>query len=302
MAATRKKPETHSTDVTDRAERTLEQRIADRPDDAVAHYRLGILLLASRDLYQFYARDSRRVVARAEQLLQRAVALDPTHARAQATLGFALHQLERLDDALACFRSARTLDPKNETYDVYVPTLLVELEREKEALAEINRVGRRRKANLTQLRRELAKAKFKADATSLLMNGFIRARNFMWSWLSDEAERIRNSLTRGRKQRVAKAETDECEAFSRALQKDFRRSQVPASLRPLAAAAARYGIGDDGCRPLLMKRIPKAQKTKLVATANRLANKVHAWLDTFPSGQMSVEAAAFMYLMNGLEE
>ena len=74
-------------------------------------------------------------------------------------------------------------------------------------------------------------------------------------------------------------------------------------MRPLAAAAARYGIGDDGCRPLLMKRIPKAQKkAKLVATANRLADKVHAWLDTFPSGKMSVEAAAFMYLMNGLEE
>src|SRR5688572_5238351 len=227
------------------AERALEQRTAAKPDDAVAHYRLGVLLLASRDLYKSFAPDKSGVVARAEQLLQRAVAIDPTHARAQATLGFALHQMERLADALACFLAARRLDPANATYDVYVPTLLVAMQREDEAIAEINRVGRRRKVNLAKLRRELAAARFPADAETLLLNGFIRAYNFMWSWLSDEAERIRNSLMRGRKQQLAKAEMDECEAFSRALRKEFRRAQVPAALRPLAAAAARYGIGDD---------------------------------------------------------
>ena len=288
--------------MTARNERVLEQRIARNPDDAVAYYRLGVLLVASRDLYRSFARDTTGVVARAEQMLQRAVVLDPDHARAQAALGFALHQLDRLDDALSCFRIARRLDPKNETYDVYVPTLLAALERQQEALAEISRVGRRRGVNVAKLRRQLADARLEADADTLLLNGFIRAYNFMWSWLSDEAERIRNSLTRGRKQLRAKAYTDECEGFSRELRKDFRRADVPAALRPLAASAARYGIGDDGCRPLLMKRIPKAQRTKLIATADRLATKVNAWLDTFPTGRMSVEAAAFMYLMNGVEE
>ncbi|HYC50969.1 MAG TPA: hypothetical protein VEB19_07675, partial [Gemmatimonadaceae bacterium] len=136
-----------------------------------------------------------------------------------------------------------------ETYDVYVPTLLAALDREEDALAEIARVGRRRKANLAKVKRELAAAKFPADADTLLLNAFIRAYNFMWSWLSDEAERVRNSLTRGRKQRLAKAE-----------------------------------------------------KAKLIVTADRLSEKANAWLDTFPSGEMSVEAAAFMYLMSGIEK
>ena len=284
------------------AERALEQRVASNPGDATAHYRLAVLLLASRDLYEFHTPDADGVVARAEALLARAVELDPVRSRAHAALGYARDQLGRAADALPCLLTARRLDPKNETIDVYVPTLLVELEREPEALAEIERVARRRKVNLAKLRRELAAARFDSDARTLLSNGFIRARNYFWSSLADEAERIRNSLSRGRKQRLARNEAADCLAWSRALRREFNRSLVPAPLRPLAAAAARYGIGDDVCRPLLLKRMPKSSRSKLIAAADRLAAEVDAWLDTFPVGRMSVEAAAVMYLMNGVDE
>lgn len=283
------------------AERVLERRITDSPRDAVAHYRLGVLLLASRDLYECFTPDEKGVVARAEALLATAVGLDPKRAAAHAALGFARHQLGRAADALTCFVAARRLDPKNETVDVYVATLLVELEREHEALAEIARVARRRKVNLAKLRRDLDAAGMPTDAATLLQ-GFIRARNFLWSWLADEAERIRNSLSRGRRQRLARDALGECLAMSRALRKTFRASRVPAALRPLAAAAARWGIGDDGCRPLLMRRIPRAQRAALVRQAAAVAGAVDAWLNTFPAGKMSTEAAAFMYLMEGIDE
>ncbi|MGH7677846.1 MAG: tetratricopeptide repeat protein, partial [Gemmatimonadaceae bacterium] len=233
----------------DAANVRLQQQIADDPGDARAHYRLAVLLLASRDLYEFYAPDEAGILDRAARLLERAVQLDPQSADSQAALGFTYHQIgKKLDRALECFKAARRLDREDETVDVYVPTILVEMEREKEAHAEIGRVAKRRKIDLKKLRRQFAEAGWKGDAAMLLSDGFIRARNFLWSRLTDEAEAIRNSIERGRKGRLAKAALAECAAFQRELAREFRASRVPKDLRPLSAAAKRYGIGDDVCR------------------------------------------------------
>ncbi|MEX2154718.1 MAG: hypothetical protein WD825_15355, partial [Gemmatimonadaceae bacterium] len=202
--------------------------------------------MLSADPYAFFTPDEDGVLARAELLLQRAVELNPKHARSHAALGFARHQLgNRLDLALSCFQAAHKLDPKNQTVDVYVPTILAEMGREKEAQAELARVARRWKVGLAKLRRELANVGFEADAATLLANGFIRARNYLWSQLSDEAERIRNALDRTRKHRRANAELDECAARQRELKREFRVARVPASIRSLASVASRFGIGDD---------------------------------------------------------
>lgn len=282
----------------------LRQRIADDPSDAKAHYQLAVLLLATRDLYAFYGPDEPPVLAEAERLLMRAIELDPTHAPSHAKLGFTYHQLgDRLERALASFRTARRLDPRNKIVDVYVPLILITMEKEKEALAELTAVARRQKVNLAKVRKELAKVGFPADAQTLITNGFIHPRNFFWSATYDEAERIRNSLERGRKRRVAQEELDECQRRQRELKQSFDASRVPASIRALASAASHYGIGDDPCRYLLMKRIPKKERDQLIRRADRLAKKVDEWLDSFGGGdKMSDEAAAFMYLMNGVEE
>lgn len=282
---------------------TLEQRIAGNPDDATALYQLAVLLLATRDLYAFYMPDDPPVLARAEKLLTRAIDLDSSQASFHAKLGFTYLQLRgRLELALASFRTARRLNPDDKVVDVYVPTILVEMGKEKEALAELMAVARRHKVNLEKMRKELAKAGYPADAVTLLTNGFIRARNYLWSGLMDEAERIRNSLERGRKQRVAKEERDECMERQRELEHSFDPSRVPASIRSLAGAASRHGIGDDPCRYLLMKKLPKKEREKLIKQVDGLARKVDQWLNTFGDGQMSTEAAAMMYLLNGVEE
>jgi hypothetical protein len=73
-------------------------------------------------------------------------------------------------------------------------------------------------------------------------------------------------------------------------------------LRALAVWASRYGIGDDVCRPYLLKRLPKKQREQLVLAVDRSAAALHAWLDSFAEGRMTDEAAAFMYLAQGVEE
>ena len=66
--------------------------------------------------------------------------------------------------------------------------------------------------------------------------------------------------------------------------------------------ASRYGLGDDYCRPFMLKRLAKKQRAELVRAVNRHATAIHAWLDTFAAGKMPAEAAAFMYLTLGVEE
>jgi tetratricopeptide (TPR) repeat protein len=280
----------------------LEQRIADDPGDAKAHYQLAVLLLATWDLRAFDSGDVDGVLARAERLLSRAIDLDPKHAPAHATLGFTFHQRGTLELALASFLMVRRLNPKDEIVDVYVPTILVEMQRDAEALVELSDVARRQKVDLPALRAKLAKVAFPTDARTLLKNGFIHARNFFWSRLTKEAERIQNSLDRDRKARVAKGARDECRGHQRDLKQGFDTSRVPASIRALAPAASRYGVGDDVCRPLLMKKIPRKDRAKLIEQVDKLAARIDDWLRAFPEAQMSHEAAAFMYLMEGVEE
>jgi tetratricopeptide (TPR) repeat protein len=279
----------------------LEREVASG-GDARAHYRLAVLLIASRDLYEFDTPDDTGVLRRAEELLARSIQQEPRNAAAYAALGFAQHQLGRAEDALASFRKSRSFDRTNATVDVYVPTLLVELGREAEALSDLKGVARRRKVSLAGIRKELLKIGPAAGAADLLFSGFIRARNYLWSELADEAERIRNTLERGRRKRLHDAEERQCREHQADLIAAFRLARVPRKLRRLARAASRYGVGDDFCRPRLMQEIPKRELRRLIRDADKLAGAVDEWLNGFPEGKMSVEAAAFLYLMSGIEE
>lgn len=279
----------------------LEHRVATDGDDALAHCQLAVLLVDTLGFYEF---GDSQVLARAQELLERAVKLDPSHALAHTALGFAVSErgFENAEQALAHFRSSHRLDPKNKTVEVYIARMLVDLEREEEALKLLAAMAPRHGVKLAKLKAELAKAALPVDAEHLLTSGFIRARNFLRSELEDEAERIRNSIDRGRKRRVAKEELDRCRRDQLELERSFDPKRVPASIKALAAAAARYGVGDDVCRPLLMRRIPKKEREKLIRQADKLAGPIDKWLDTFAEGKMTSEAAAFMYLMNGVEE
>jgi tetratricopeptide (TPR) repeat protein len=275
----------------------LETRVGAKPDDAAARYQLAVLLLdeCSRAFDQ-------GLMDRARDQLERAMALDPAHAPSHAALGYTYDIMRGTERALDCFREARLLDPRHREYQVYAITLLVDLDREEDALAEIADAARRQKVDLAALRRDLTNAAFPVDARTLLVNGFIAARSFFKSSLRDEAERILNTLDRDRKRRVAADDLEGCTKAQRELARSFDASKLPGPLRPLAAWALRYGVGDDVCRPLLLNLMPRKQQVELIHDVDEHAEEINAWLNSFPAGEMSSEASAFLFLLEGVEE
>ena len=261
-------------------------------------YEQAVLLL---DIQRPSGRRKRLIQARRH--LESAIARRPKHAASHAALGYTNDHLgRRMEQALACFRQALRLAPRDRISEVYALTLLAEMGREKEALAGIKAAAKRHDLHLARLRRALLAAGFPADAETLLMNGFIHARNFMRSAIADKAERIRDARAPGRAQRRAEAERKDCREHQKALARGFDASRVPAEVRALAPWASRYGVGDDVCRPVLLGSLTKAQRGKLIRAVDAHAGEIHTWLDGFPRGKMTTEAAAFLYLAEGVEE
>ena len=283
----------------------LERRIADNAEDARSIYELAVLLEDEliRDPQRQDEDYWNKGLARIRTLLTRVITLDPKHAKAHAHLAHTLSMLLEFEQSLAMFRLARTLDPKRTSADVSVATILAAMERDEEFFVEIKALAKRQKVDLEAFRAEV-KATTNFDLTpDIMLQAFIRPDHSMRSELIDEAERIRNSLVKGRKKKLAKQEQDDCAARQKQLKKEFKVTKVPKALRSLAAAASRYGIGDDVCRPLIMKKVPKATRARLIKAVDKLAPEVDAWLDSFGGGEnMSVEAAAYMYLYEAIEE
>jgi len=263
-----------------------------------AEYVQAILLL---DIQEPTGHRERLLQARRH--LESAIAKRPKHAASHAALGYTNDHLgRRQEQALACFREALRLAPRDRISEVYALTLLAEMGREKEARAGINAAAKRHGIDLAKLRRGLAAARFRTDAHTLIANGFIHARHFMRSAIGAKAERIRNARRPGRAARRAKAERKSCQEDQQALARRFAASRVPAQLRVLAPWASRYGVGDDVCRRLLFKSLARAQRARLIRAVDAHAREIQAWLDGFPSGQMTAEAEAFLYLAEGVEE
>lgn len=278
---------------------SLERRVAAEAEDADARYKLAVLLL---EVHCWTKEHQELSLAR--DVLKQAVKKRPNHAPSHAVLGFLYDQggARGARQALTCMREAHRLNPRDKIYEVYWMSLLYESGQEKEALAAIKTAAPRHDVDLKKLLQEIAKAGFKPDAATLLMNGFIHARNFLTSRLRDEAERIQNRLQPGRAQREADAEHERCLQDQRELESSFDAARVPEPFRALSSWASRYGVGDDYCRPHLLKRLTKKQRAQLVRAVDRHATAVQAWLDTFPEGKMPAEAAALMYLALGAEE
>jgi len=278
---------------------SLEARIAADAEDADARYKLAVLLLEAH-----HSTREREELRRARDVLKQALKKRPSHAPSQALLGYVYDQgLARgTKQALACMAEAHRLNPRDKIYEVYWMALLSESGQEKAALAAIKAAAPRHGLDLKKMLREIAKARFKADAASLLRNGFLYPRNFLRSRLGDEAGRIQNRLQPGRAQREAAAQHERCLQDQRELERSFDASRVPESLRALSSLASRYGVGDDYCRPYLLQRLQKKQRADLVRAVERLATPLQAWLDTFAEGKMPAEAAALMYLALGAEE
>lgn len=279
-----------------RAVDALAQKAAAGQDDAKLHYELAVLLI---NLHGCTCETEH--LQRARQHLQRATGMRPRLARAHAALGYACDLDRDVAGAIASFRTAHRLAPDNDVYEAYLFRMLAADRQEAEALAAIEAAGARRDVDVAKLRRDLGQAGFGVNAANLFQ-AFVHAPNFLKSSLEDEAERIQKALAPGRARAQATAERKRCVANQQALERSFDASRVPEPIRTLAPWAARHGLGDDGCRSYLLRRLPKKQLAALVRDVDTHAPAIHAWLDSFGDAVMPTEATAYMYLALGVED
>ncbi len=83
---------------------------------------------------------------------------------------------------------------------------------------------------------------------------------------------------------------------------DLDAANVPSALRHLVPLAQRWGIGDDVERYEYAMQASAAERATLREAVVPYYDQIAAWLDSFGSGPMSDEAAAFMYMQLAIEE
>lgn len=268
------------------------------PDLPDAHYALGVVLLdRSR------AEGDDELLADARAALRRAAELGPGDARIHAMLGHALDwDGDTAAEAVAALAQARRLAPGNLLFETYWITLLAESAPAGEAMAAIEEAARTQRVDLEPVRRELAAAGFPGDPQTLVLNAFLRARTHFRSYLMDELERLLGQAVPEGEARRQRARAEECRALQADLEAQLRASEVPADFRALTPLAARYGVGDDGCRRLILAQLTADEQAALLGAVAPHAAAINAWLDGYPGEAMPAEAASFLYLLLALEE
>ena len=78
--------------------------------------------------------------------------------------------------------------------------------------------------------------------------------------------------------------------------------QIPQHLRDLLPMVVKWGIGDDIIRDDLQQKASEDEKQELRDSLYGRGQAIKEWLDSFGSNPMPPEAAAFMYMMLGLDE
>jgi hypothetical protein len=79
-------------------------------------------------------------------------------------------------------------------------------------------------------------------------------------------------------------------------------AKVPEDLRHLVPLAERWGIGDDVDRNAKVDKASPAEREELRNALAPVSDRITAWLNSFGTGSMPDEAAAFMYMQLALEE
>jgi hypothetical protein len=78
--------------------------------------------------------------------------------------------------------------------------------------------------------------------------------------------------------------------------------RVPKHLRDLLPIATKWGIGDDIIRDDFHHKTSENEKKELGELLSGRGQAINEWLDSFGNNPMPPEAAAFMYMMLGLDE
>lgn len=77
---------------------------------------------------------------------------------------------------------------------------------------------------------------------------------------------------------------------------------IPPDLRGLIPIAQRFGIGDDVCRGLAIRKTRPTERRSVVEAVDRCAQRIEAWLAESGVPPYGREAACFFWLLEALEE
>ena len=79
-------------------------------------------------------------------------------------------------------------------------------------------------------------------------------------------------------------------------------NNIPGQFRDLVPVAQKWGIGDDIIREDLHVKASTEENQSLKSTLDKRTKAINQWLNSFDKGNMTEEAAAFMYMLEGLDE
>ena len=77
---------------------------------------------------------------------------------------------------------------------------------------------------------------------------------------------------------------------------------VPGEFKELLPLARKWGIGDDAIRGDVTDSATESDIQELVAALTGRLDSINKWIDSYPEGTMTDEAAAFMYMGEAIEE
>ena len=77
---------------------------------------------------------------------------------------------------------------------------------------------------------------------------------------------------------------------------------VPDEFKGLLPLAIKWGIGDDAIRGDVTDSATESDIQELVAALTGRLDSINRWIDSYPEGTMTDEAAAFMYMGEAIEE
>ncbi len=241
------------------------------PDGAQAAFDRGLVEL---DQYLFHFDDA--ALPRAVDAFRLAAALAPDNAGHWAALGFALDSADMPREAMDALQCAREVDPEDKEVEVFILTLQSELGPEREAMKAVEALATRNGVDLESLRRDQTAAGMPVDSRTLLLNGFLRARNFLRSRLEDAIDQSHRRRNPEGSARQAEAERQECGERQEELRNNIDPDRVPALLRDVTPWAIRLGVGDDVCRSELVEHLTPGERSSLLRVIREHATSIHS--------------------------
>ncbi|MET0121271.1 MAG: hypothetical protein ABW124_09530 [Candidatus Thiodiazotropha sp. 6PLUC9] len=79
-------------------------------------------------------------------------------------------------------------------------------------------------------------------------------------------------------------------------------NNVPTEFQALLPLAIKWGIGDDAIRGEVTEAATEIEKLELASSLSGKLGAIDKWIDSFPEDLMSDEAAAFMFMIEAVEE